>query len=110
MFVSIKSTGALQLALGMGREDRDSCAHGLHQARLFLRLVPAPCRWNEVPDLADPINAAHHRDILSISAEDPMQLVPGGVPCIRVRRITHSVSVCRSALGLQSMSCCLATI
>lgn len=71
---------------------------------------PCPCRWNEAPDLADPINAAHHRDILSISAEDPMQLVPGGVPCIRVRRITHSVSVCKSALGLQSMSYCLAHI
>ena len=89
------------------RGQRQLCAWAA-SGKAVCEVGPCLCRWNEAQDLADPIHAAHHRDILSISAEDPMQLVPGGVSCIKVRRITHSVRDCEFALGLHSMSYCLA--
>ena len=43
------------------------------------------CSWGEEINVSDLISAAHHRNILTISTSDPMELVPGGIPCIKVR-------------------------
>lgn len=42
------------------------------------------CSWVEEEDAADLVSAAHHRNILSISASDPISLVLGGTSCIKV--------------------------
>ena len=42
------------------------------------------CRWNLELDPSDLLSSAHHRTIIDISAGEPVELVPGGIRCIKV--------------------------
>ena len=52
------------------------------------------CSWAEEVDASDLISAAHHRNIFSISASDPISLVPGGTLCVKVLQQTYSTQIC----------------
>ena len=41
-------------------------------------------RWNMELDPTDLLSSAHHRTIIDVSASNPVELVPGGICCIKV--------------------------
>ncbi|GIL74652.1 hypothetical protein Vretifemale_4577 [Volvox reticuliferus] len=81
------------------------------------------CRWlfEKSEDKRDRVTVRHFRTIASFTADDPAPLVPGGVPCVRLRvrgmsfmlhQIRHMIggalAVARGSLPLQLLRASLA--
>ncbi|GLI69411.1 hypothetical protein VaNZ11_014017 [Volvox africanus] len=81
------------------------------------------CRWlyEKSEDKRDRVTVRHFRTITSFTADDPAPLVPGGVPCVRLRvrgmsfmlhQIRHMIggalAVARGSLPLQLLRASLA--
>ncbi|GIL48336.1 hypothetical protein Vafri_4612 [Volvox africanus] len=106
-------------AESLGGEDEGTDVGGTGPRRLWVQ----SCRWlyEKSEDKRDRVTVRHFRTITSFTVDDPAPLVPGGVPCVRLRvrgmsfmlhQIRHmiggAVAVARGSIPLQLLRASLA--